>query len=353
MPFVTWPTRFVSLVIAIIWPPRYTHCLLHFGRKNVTSPYLDRTIRLRHDRVFVDDFISLDEARSFKQLIMEFENDPYFIRLYKGLNGTDARRLLLDPHIYSSSKAIQSSSSSSSSHMAHRRYRGKRFMDSETKHINTTRLGLIRNFVTIFDKIVQYVIDAFNQDLVTQTVGVSIRDGPWATIHQKYPGLNTTLWNQPPHVDQCYVEFTQTSIRCRKNTYLYRDYSVVLYLNEVEGGDFMFLDFPDTPIDESVIDQAQKPPLNNQHRSLYASTSKEANYIDFEELGIFKKGEYTVIPPRPGRLLVFQSGLRNIHAVTEIFNPSSRRYTFAMWLLDARRAEHIQPPEPTAKPETG
>jgi len=196
-------------------------------------------------------------------------------------------------------------------------------------------------------------MDTFNRDIVTQTVGVSIRTGPFATIHQKYPGFNQTLWNQPPHVDQCYADFTEAAIQCKPNSYLFRDYSVILYLNEIEngGGDFVFLDFPGKPIGESILLSKNDQKLR---RSLQANTTRSTSYVDFEQIGIFKqKGEYTVIPPRPGRLLAFDSGLSNIHAVTEIFDPTVKRYTFAMWFLGAEKATHIQPPEPTVQPEMG
>lgn len=347
-----------SLILFTCLLPLPVQCSLQLqNKKNVSSSTsTGKVFNLRHDRVLVDDFITFEEAQSLRQLIVEFESDPHFIRLYKGLNGTDARRLFLETFNDLSSSSSAASSTSSSRYY-NRRYRNKNLRHPKFKYvINTTRLSLIRNFVNIFDKIAQFTIDTFQQDLVIQTVGVSVRDGPWATIHQKYPGFNNTLWNQPPHVDQCYAEFTKTCIRCRPNSYLFRDFSVVLYLNEVkEGGDFVFLDFADNPIEElSLPTQLDSTQNNIRNRSPQAkmSNSSHLEYVDFEKLGIFKTGKYTVIPPRPGRLLVFQSGLTNIHGVTEIFDPTVRRYTFAMWFLNAARATHVQPPEPTVKPES-
>jgi hypothetical protein len=157
-----------------------------------------------------------------------------------------------------------------------------------------------------------------------------------------------------------------------------RNISAVLYLNELGddmGGEFVFID-GGPPKLTSTKTRPQQPSAKNNNRFL--SSSSDSFYFDsqyqssddqtssrqippptraqirrakeherrklagggansklLKTISVKENGlNYTVVESKVRRLLIFNSSVENIHAVTQMLNEKDRRFTLFMFLFD-------------------
>jgi len=126
-----------------------------------------------------------------------------------------------------------------------------------TRH--TRKRALLKNFLEVSRQISDYAEIFFNTSLKVESCVFNIRKTPGLTQYLSFAnGYNvSTRWTHGVHVDQCQLDFTFTDrVECRKNEQFKanRHFTAILYLHEVEGGNFAFVDLPRNHTYRSLTD---------------------------------------------------------------------------------------------------
>lgn len=209
----------------------------------------------------------------------------------------------------------------------------------------------------------------------------------------------TQFWCHQFHSDYCSAGDSRGDgrITCEKNTEKKdRQFTAALYFNELGGGEFAFIDVPTPESIAKLKAAAKQKPSKEQasttstatdttskgHRRLHGNQTADShhNHTIFEDLSteksrsvgqsmnrrqylrnlaatspkiklahpentltprifentyIQKYAVATLYAPKPGRLVMFTSGVENIHAVTEITSRNRSRYMLNLWFTPA------------------
>jgi len=136
----------------------------------------------------------------------------------------------------------------------------------------------------------------FKQKMYIDAAIVNRRTWPQET----WP-FNNTQYSHGIHADNCQILFDSKLqfAGCRPTQLSdIRHYTAILYLNQVQGADLLFFDFPSGLVDDKGRQLAIRTPVH----------------------------------PVPGKLVLFTSGPENIHAVTKMAEGSAeQRFTFSCW----------------------
>ena len=263
-------------------------------------------------------------------------------------------------------------------------------------------LAAMTTMLRIIERIAVYTESAFGSPVIVDEANFFIRTTNEETRIQGFQELlkiNHTQWNHVPHCDSCSLDNSPAGVGCQIST-VYKsnlDFSAILYMNEVEGGEFGFVELP-----KSTAKQRRKgakyyslPPSrvttstlgNDNNRRLrgqtidedvngYSSYSFEkADQEDesslvldytphvnrslvevvvspqsvqksafqnpaFYESFLYKHAQIKqYIQPSAGKLVVFSSGIENVHVVTEIVGQTTKRYSLNLWI---RKADNKQ-----------
>lgn len=311
-------------------------------------------------------------------LIHSFQpKSPKIVRYYRQKD-RELRRYKDDG--YSNSSNIELNSAPSS-----------RLLLSGMKHGYHRRyLKAMATMLKLIERIADYTDTAFGTSVVVDEASLFIRTTNEETKErgfQEFLHINHTYWNHNAHCDACALEFAVDGVDCRVST-VYKsnlDFSAVLYLNEVEGGEFGFIELPQSTAKEKrkgakyysspdrktnsnqrnlrsdgdgdsyirneappgYVPTVLEPPMN---RSLLGTVQKAVKntvksqstkpvekrtrgnnaYYDTYVYKYARIRQY--IAPSPGKLVIFSSGIENVHGVTEILGEGTKRYSLNMWL---------------------
>jgi len=160
----------------------------------------------------------------------------------------------------------------------------------------------------------------FNTSLAFYQVTFSVRKPIPEPYAQEFVKMGKIKFAQYPHVDNCKF------ISYRSNTYCipvkgrmsildadyyygYIDYTSLIYINEVEGGDLMFVDLP--------------KPIKKMYHDLPAKQEQECNHGKTEKAFLhcnhfYREGKGVRVSPGAGKLALFDSGGQNVHSVLEL-----------------------------------
>ena len=199
-----------------------------------------------------------------------------------------------------------------------------------------------------------------NKSLLLESVLLAVRQLPGERLRipfYRYP--NESIWTHGVHADQCHLNFGFSDrFECKRSKHfkVNRHFTAVLYLNEVEGGNFAFVDIPHNHSYSSLADipapsnvyvsrrlEHQRSRSSQSLRQLRENTPStqptditESGHLTGEEYYLTKFGIYTVVVPAVGQLSAFSSGAENIHGVTELLGGEGAvRYSLNVWFTIA------------------
>ena len=246
-------------------------------------------------------------------------------------------------------------------------------------------LAAMATILRIIERVAVYTDKTFGTSIVVDEANLFIRstDIPTRFLgHQEFLQINHTHWNHNAHCDKCAIDVAVDGLDCRVST-VYKsnlDYSGVLYINEVEGGEFGFFELPkstakqrrngakyySSPSEEWSIRNSRKlrgdaidsinasGQVTLAKRSLFTITPKSAQKSNLVRQDVIRSTGKNVyydsylyknaqirqyIAPSPGKLVIFSSGIENVHGVTEILGHGTKRYSLNLWL---RKADNKQ-----------
>lgn len=207
---------------------------------------------------------------------------------------------------------------------------------------------------TVF-KATDYIESFFNSDLRYDNIAVSLRDLPGLVYQMNLQRTaKKQYWCHEFHSDYCSAgdEHSNGRIVCLKGSEKKdRQYTAALYFNEIEGGEFAFIDVsPNKKVEGRKLSSPtinQKVNISSElqrhRRNLAAKQPKiklahPKNTVSpntFQSPYVQKYATTTLYPPKPGRLVMFSSGVENVHAVTEILSKNRSRNMINFWFTPA------------------
>lgn len=178
---------------------------------------------------------------------------------------------------------------------------------------------LLPHVVKLFDKMKDKAESYFNTSLAFYQVTFSVRKPIPEPYTQEFVKMGKIKFAQYPHVDNCKFISDKSTTYCvpakgrmsilnADYYYGYIDYTSLIYINEVEGGDLMFVDLP-KPIKKLYHDLPAK-----QERECHAKTEKGFLHCNH----FYREGNGVRVSPGAGKLALFDSGGRNVHSVLEL-----------------------------------
>ena len=196
--------------------------------------------------------------------------------------------------------------------------------DAETNSIHHQSTS----FIGVLDKIKSYAESIAKEPLAFFIVAFGKRGGNAVTSSQSYSKIGYLNFSLAPHADSCQLQSVDKNVFClRKHTDLsayhsMMDYTVLMYLNALKpnsGGEFLFLDLPmnatltndKTPADIHAI---QDECINAKRSTITA----ECRYLE-------REATMTKVTPAPGKLVLFESGPNNTHAVLDHTTTEGRK----------------------------
>lgn len=299
------------------------HSVNPFIKRNSTDPWLKK-------RFILDDFISRSEASLIETVLIENESmlsdrigSLRFMPLYPVMMG--------------------------------------RFLDK----VNQTfpdRVRVLCKLLRVVIKMWDFTEDYFQVPMLIETANANMRRAPpeFKSMVSNLPNgsiSNFNTWSHGLHADTCTIQANETHVYCvnlqpdnSNQIVSHRQYSAILYLNSIAGGDFSFIDLPPEFDHRKLF--SLEPPSAEQLRSVHRrlqnanspgqrkeSSSPSSTDARVSELLNHRIGMYTIVPPSPGRMMAFTSGPENIHGVTELWE-DRRRHALSLWLTRADSAQH-------------
>lgn len=187
------------------------------------------------------------------------------------------------------------------------------------------------SFLRVLNKIKLYAESIANEPLAFFIVAFGKRGGNAITSRQSYLKLGSLNFSLAPHADSCQLESVDNNVFClRKHSsiasfHTMMDYTALMYLNALKpntGGEFLFLDLPKnatvtnekSPADiRSIQDECTR-----EKKSSSTASSSKCSYLERESTMI-------KITPAPGKMILFESGPTNIHAVLDHTTTENRK----------------------------
>ena len=178
---------------------------------------------------------------------------------------------------------------------------------------------------------VEYTRKFFHVDMNLQTTYLGVRN-PGAKYNIPFRKFNYSWWCHGVHVDRCDLVMNEKTVNCRKipEASYDRQYTALLYVSEYVHSNLIFIDLPkqhqyrrlsDIPppsegeiatarhrrrLQEVNIHEYTKDVVSSDKNSLSEKQINGSKTEDnYQEPMLIKTGIHTVIPPAPGRLLVF------------------------------------------------
>lgn len=219
---------------------------------------------------------------------------------------------------------------------------GKRLYN-ESNIRDLREIALVKNYIRVVKKMVEYTRRFFQVEMNLQTTYLGVRN-PGAKYNIPFRKFNYSWWSHGVHVDRCDLVMNEKSVNCRKipEASYDRQYTALLYLSEFVHSNLVFIDLPkqhqyrrltDIPppsehdiatarrrrllelnIDQYTKDvvhttpgsRSAKRPLRATNGTASQSGGKDSSTTQgYQEPMLIKTGIHTVVPPAPGRLLVF------------------------------------------------
>lgn len=218
----------------------------------------------------------------------------------------------------------------------------------ENVTITPHRMKLFKSLLKLSGDVSRYVEWFFNTTVQLQSCVMNIRRAAGFSHYLVFKNSNISRWTHGIHADQCQLLWNEKDkLVCTNNDphiRADRHYTAVLYLNEVAGGDFAFVDVPQNHSYRSLrslADIPAPPSVKSVQRSERARSQRglqtdqetakaqAAMAARADEFYITRNGVFTVVPPTAGKLVVFSSGAENIHGVTEVLGDA--RYVIYLW----------------------
>lgn len=296
---VTWLPR-VTLVEVIELPKRVN------SKEKKPKEYL-----LTNNRIVIDHFVSKKE----NDMILEYAKvlEPSMRTQTNGAQNLEGNELLHG--LFGSS--------------------GKRaYNESRVRDIR--EIALVKNYIRVVKKMVEFTRKFFQVDMNLQTTYLGVRN-PGAKYNIPFRRFNYSWWSHGVHVDRCDLVMSRNSVNCRKipEASYDRQYTALLYISEYVHSNLVFIDLPKEhqyrrlteipPPSEAEIATARRRRLQELNIHEYTKnvgssdkyingTKSAGNSMDqgYQEPLLVKTGIHTVVPPAPGRLLVFSCTFSNV-----------------------------------------
>lgn len=293
--------------------------------------------KISSQRNLITQFISDDQASKIIDVLkLKY---PYFTEQYNGTFVYGCEQLLYG---YGESQTQP---------------RMKQQQQEQQQHRMSRQLKiLIKNFLEVTRKISDYAESFFDTALQVESCVFNIRKTPGMPQYLPFARMNVSRWTHGVHVDQCQLDFAFTDrVECRESKLFKanRHFTAVLYLHEVEGGNFAFVDLPRNHSFRSLADipapsnlEIKEAIQRARRRKILASSSssdsisnrrleESSDESQSGEYYLTREGIFTVVPPAPGKLVLFTSGAENMHGVTDLLSPV--RYTLSLWFTRANK----------------
>jgi hypothetical protein len=349
----------------------YENVLVEHERQIQTASHGNLTVKvlIGPRRVEILNFISEEEIATANELYDSFNEQEYDI-VYPGFDNVRG------PQQFYPTKALYRSAMYESGEMTPAMIK-KLYEDN-------MRLERLNKF---YFKLLERTIDAaqtyFNEsELVLKDSFIVRRYQPGNKQPALYPGCNITNWGHHPHVDRCTHTLDDINGRtCAPYSLLPVEYSCMIYLNDVDGGELVFLNMPQgkdaliKTMEERVKEMnegggSSGPDGSNfRHRNLRNLTSisptnfVSESYVPIYELPVgaskeelrvlkkrkleeVKKTKYDIggqdlrpffkpmttdyVSVKRGNILCFKSTPENLHGVNEVRNGVRKNISFFM-----------------------
>jgi len=253
---------------------------------------------LANNRIVIDHFVSKKE----NDMILEYAKlmEPQMHRQVNGAQNLEGNELL----------------------------HGKSYNESRIRDVR--EISLVKNYIRVVKKMVEYTRNFFQVDMNLQTTYLGVRN-PGAKYNIPFRKFNYSWWSHGVHVDRCDLIMNDKTVNCRKipEASYDRQYTALLYISEYVHSNLVFIDLPKQhqyrrlseipPPSESDIAAARRQRRQLQELNIheYTKESIEKRNVNGSQTGnkpmeqsyqepmLIKTGIHTVIPPAPGRLLVF------------------------------------------------
>lgn len=180
-------------------------------------------------RMEVEDFLNEQEIKTMMELMNSYSEDEYE-RVYPGFTQVRSQQQFYPLH------TIATVSKDTSEANKIKQYKK-----------SLKREKLQRFWLEIVERSTEVSEVFFNTSLVLKDGFLVRRYGDRDHIPQRanYPGVNVTGWNHHPHVDRCTLTFDNVNGRtCIPYRLLPVEYSILIYLNDLEGGEIVFINMP-------------------------------------------------------------------------------------------------------------
>lgn len=308
---------------------RTTHTT-HARAKNVTKYH--KEFELPH-RLIKNNFFTPEEVKIFKDYALLKEKSEHQYNENYGTKGwfTHGMSPLLN-YYYCKPKPSQ-----------------KKLSPDEIKEKK-----LLPQVVKLFDKMRSKAESYFNRSLAFYQITFSIRKPIPEPYSMEFIKMGKVKFAQFPHVDNCKFVSDRSTTYCvpAKNRmsildadyyYGYIDYTSLIYINEVEGGDLMFVDLP-KPIKKLYHDLPAK-----QETECNAKTEKGFLHCNH----FYREGNGVRVSPAAGKLALFDSGGQNVHSVLELAGHEKRlSLTILYTKMEKVDPDNVPPAHMSAFPYT-
>ena len=177
---------------------------------------------------------------------------------------------------------------------------------------------LLPQVVKLFEKMRAKAESYFNTSLAFYQVTFDVRKIIPEPYLMEFVKMGKIKFAQYPHVDNCKLVSDKSTTYCvpvkgrmsildADYYYGYIDYTSLIYINEVEGGDLMFIDLS-KPVKKMYHDL---PPKQEQ-----CEDKTEKGHLHCSHF--FRESKGVRVSPGAGKLALFDSGGQNVHSVLEL-----------------------------------